>query len=546
MKRKLIAMGLAVIMLLSLCACGQTASSSTPAPAPSEATPASTPEPEAAGDYFPLQEPVNVTIAAIRHDDYTEVGETTVMKNMEAKTNVIVEWLDWPQSIISERRGLAFSSNDLPDALYGSYVLSNSSIVQYGSQGYFVDFKPYIENGSMPNLAKAIEREPQLLSDITTPDGSVYALPAVQLGEGLQRTSDATVINKTWLDKLNLEIPTTTEELYEVLKAFKEAGDLNGNGKDDEIPMTFRYGDNNNGCWSIFGWFGTAGGTSRVPVVGKDGKLTFAQATDDYKDAMIYLNRLYSEGLLDPEIFTMDSATYNAKTIAAEPVAGVFVTWSTYQVNTNIENGDEYVYLPPLTSENGNTPQWQVRAYAYNRTPAFLISADSEHIEELVKWADLWYDLDNSIEAMYGGEEFVRKLDNGKYEMVPNADGTETTWTSRSAYCPGNDSLSLIFLEDFQLNERKQSALEKEAADEIFGPYRPEKFYNEIWYSTEEESNNLNQYNTDFFSYMDQKASDFISKGNVEAEWDAYIAQLENLNMAVLLENYQAIYDRNN
>lgn len=552
MKRNIIALGLATGMLLSLCACGETSSqSSAESPAESSSTSAeasseSAAEPAGDESYFPLADPVNVTIAAVRHDDYTEVGKTTFMQHMEEKTNVKVEWLDWPQSVLSERRGLAFSGNDVPDALYGSYILSNSSIIEYGSQGYFVDFKPYIENGSMPNLSKAIEREPQLLSDITTPNGCIYALPAVQLGEGLQLTSDATLINKTWLDKVEKEIPTTTEELYDVLKAFKEAGDLNGNGKDDEIPMTFRYGDNNNGCWSVFGWFGKAGGTSRVPVVGDDGKLVFAQATDEYKDAMTYLNRLYSEGLLDPEIFTMDSATYNAKTIAEEPVAGVLVSWSTYQVNTTIINGDEYVYLPPLQSDNGKTPQWQVRAYAYNRTPAFLISADSEYIEELVKWADLCYDFDNSVEAMYGGEEFYKSLGDGKYEMVLDANGNETTWTSRSAACPGNDSLSLILLGDFEVEPKKQSAIEKEAADEIFGPYRPEKFYNELWYTTEEESANLSKYTTDFFSYLDQMAADFITKGDVDAKWDEYISQLESLHMSKMLENYQSVYDRNN
>lgn len=44
-------------------------------------------------------------------------------------------------------------------------------------------------------------------------------------------------INKQWLDNLKLEVPATTDELYTVLKAFKEQ-DANGNGDSkDEIPM---------------------------------------------------------------------------------------------------------------------------------------------------------------------------------------------------------------------------------------------------------------------------------------------------------------------
>lgn len=44
------------------------------------------------------------------------------------------------------------------------------------------------------------------------------------------------MINKVWLDKLGLEVPTTLAELKEVLIAFRD-GDPNGNGIQDEIPM---------------------------------------------------------------------------------------------------------------------------------------------------------------------------------------------------------------------------------------------------------------------------------------------------------------------
>ena len=76
-------------------------------------------------------------------------------------------------------------------------------------------------------------------------------------------------------------------------------------------------------------WDGSAhpGGTSRVPVMGEDGKLVFAQATEDYKDAMKYFNRLYSEKLLDPRNFhPWTPLPIMQKTIAEEPVAGVLVT----------------------------------------------------------------------------------------------------------------------------------------------------------------------------------------------------------------------------
>lgn len=44
------------------------------------------------------------------------------------------------------------------------------------------------------------------------------------------------MINKSWLEKLGLEVPKTWDDLTKVLTAFKN-DDPNGNGEADEIPM---------------------------------------------------------------------------------------------------------------------------------------------------------------------------------------------------------------------------------------------------------------------------------------------------------------------
>lgn len=71
---------------------------------------------------------------------------------------------------------------------------------------------------------------------VTNPDGHIYTLPGKKPLR--PKGCDTPFINKAWLDRLGLEIPTTVDEWYEVLKAFKEQ-DANGNGDpNDEIPLT--------------------------------------------------------------------------------------------------------------------------------------------------------------------------------------------------------------------------------------------------------------------------------------------------------------------
>src|SRR5699024_315051 len=82
---------------------------------------------------------------------------------------------------------------------------------------------------------KMFEELPHVKEAITAPDGNIYALP--QVNECYHCSySQKLWIYQPWLDELGLEMPTTTDEFYEVLKAFKE-DDPNGNGKADEIPL---------------------------------------------------------------------------------------------------------------------------------------------------------------------------------------------------------------------------------------------------------------------------------------------------------------------
>ena len=130
-------------------------------------------------------------------------------------------------------------------------------------------------------------------------------------------------VNKTWLDKLDLEMPTTTEELYQVLVAFKN-GDPNGNGEADEIH--FGAPNFNYIYYSLLGAFG--GGTRGVhdTVVDADPETGYPRilgASDAWKDMLTFCNKLYTEELLDNAIFTMKDAQYTAN--AAEDKYGVIV-----------------------------------------------------------------------------------------------------------------------------------------------------------------------------------------------------------------------------
>ena len=92
-------------------------------------------------------------------------------------------------------------------------------VIKYASQGMLIPLEDMIDE-YMPNLKKILDENPQYRKQITAPDGHIYSLPTIN--ELNPTTHDKWFINKTWLDNLGLEVPTTKEELEQVLLAFKK------------------------------------------------------------------------------------------------------------------------------------------------------------------------------------------------------------------------------------------------------------------------------------------------------------------------------------
>jgi putative aldouronate transport system substrate-binding protein len=61
---------------------------------------------------------------------------------------------------------------------------------------------------NMPNLTRRLKERPDLKVLVTSPDGHIYSLPRAE-ESGLAAVPYFTSINKAWLDKLGLKMPTT-------------------------------------------------------------------------------------------------------------------------------------------------------------------------------------------------------------------------------------------------------------------------------------------------------------------------------------------------
>lgn len=294
-------------------------------------------------------------------------GELAMVKTWEEATGIRFDWQSIPGEGAQEKINLMLASGDeLPD-LFWSFGdgKSGNIVVQYSDQELFLPTEDLINNYA-PVVKKALDESESYWTEITAPDGHTYGFPYIEEMYGLVLTGGPWLINKTWLDAVGKEVPTTVDEWVDCLRAFKEAGDLNGNGEADEIPMASWFGATDTfGSYNMFyrltGAFGCAdsycGGNQYADHLRLiDGKVTFTAMDEAFRKTAEFFNMLYSEGLIWNGSFEADESAAYHKSLIKEDVAriGCFGTWTDQEI-TNLDVHDEYVALPRLQGEAGMT-----------------------------------------------------------------------------------------------------------------------------------------------------------------------------------------------
>ena len=231
------------------------------------------------------------------------LGERKNTKAFEERTNIHIEFTEIPDTMREEKTNIMLASGDIPDGFMRS--LSSSQILSNYDAGLFLPLDELIDTWA-PNI-KAILEDPDVSSQITLPNGKIYSTPAGEIAPWVQFQCHW-YVNKEWADRLGLHLPTTTDDFYKVLKAFKE-NDADGNGdKNNEIPFSFTGADN---LYFALGSFGIPCNGDYLYI--KDGKVSFVPATENFRKALEYFNKLYSEGLIDQEAFSINVNQLRAK-----------------------------------------------------------------------------------------------------------------------------------------------------------------------------------------------------------------------------------------
>ncbi|HYH13510.1 MAG TPA: extracellular solute-binding protein, partial [Thermomicrobiales bacterium] len=183
---------------------------------------------------FPLtDEPSELTVLIPSNVYVSSFEDNEFTRWYEEKTNVHINWQIVPAEEQETALNLRLASGDYPDILMS--FRPNLAVQElFGSQGTFVALNDYIDQHAV-EFKRVVEQYPLTLRTITASDGNIYSLPYVN--DCFHCAQDKKMwIYQPFLDALGMEMPQTTEEYLEFLRACKEQ-DPNGNGEADELPL---------------------------------------------------------------------------------------------------------------------------------------------------------------------------------------------------------------------------------------------------------------------------------------------------------------------
>ena len=494
------------------------------------------------GSYAALAETVNVeglpilettqsfTITAkepLSGAPYVAFEDKPVVQRLEKDTNVHVEWTQVPQTSWDERMNIMFASNYLPDAIIGGVDVATN----------FYQLTPLDDliDQYAPHVKAWLEEHPEYKKALTLEDGHIYSLP---IGDEAYTNVFTNVmwINTQWLKNLGLEKPTTTEEFYQVLKAFKEQ-DANGDGDPtNEIPFSFcGMKDYGNSAKYFFGAWGLIHNGSYCMVKGD--KVIFPYAEEKFFNALQYMNKLYQEGLLDQEAFTQSNDQYLAKGATGDNL-GVIYAWSPNLVAKS--DPELWKAYEELILEGPDHDKLINRSYTMGQTEGFVITNKCQSPEVLLRWYDY---MNSSMELALEigrGEENVywHWVDKDAqtfmftYENV-SADQPHSIYRAMKTFAGVTPALWHIEYLDHEVENPNAGFTNVMLKTNAVTNMLPYSEYTELpkGYANEENLENRAILLADISNYIDRFIADAVMNGIDEAKWQKHLEQVSALHV---------------
>lgn len=435
---------------------------------------------------------------------------------------------------------LLIAGGDLPDILAfnfsGSYTGKEQKAI---SDGVIYPMTEEFLQENAPDYWAYLEAHPNVLKQVKTPEGYISGFAFI-LGDELLKSGFGMIVRDDMCEQLNMGLPETADEYYEMLKGMKE--DLGV-----EIPLCVTNGVLRDMLDS--GVFTSPFGlVTRSSYVDGD-KVKIGYAQEEYKDVLAWLNKLYSEGLLDPNFSTVDQDTVTANMLtgvsgaSAGACGSVLGTW--LKTNKDVENWS-LAGIRSLVAKKGDRPMFT----KYNNDVAgvnTVITANCKDPAAAAKFLNFGYTEQGHLLYNFGIEGVSYNMVDGApvYTdlLLNNPDGL-TAAQAMSEYILATGNGPFIqdknYLLQYYSTEEQKTAVERYADTDAAKYKLPNVTIN---------LDNADEYSSlvsELETYRDEMTIKFIRGEESLDNFGKYLETLESMGVSRLIELLQAALDEYN
>ena len=478
-------------------------------------------------------QPMNSKLAAV----VSNIGEVACLQELQNRTGIKLKFESPAVGQDAEQFNLLIASKDLPDIVFYKWIGQSQTPGKFIEDGIIQNLTPYMGTVAT-NLDQILQDNPYTKKEVTDENGDYFMFPMLKLDERM-RVTRGFAIRQDWLDKLNLQPPANQDELYRVLKAFKEQ-DPNGNGQADEIPLVSKKSE---GIDALMAMFGT-----NKDFILKDGKVVFGPTQPEFKEALAYFHKLYDEKLLDVDYSLSDDKAIDAKVTSG--VAGTMYTlggtlnkWA--QAMAKKDQAFHLTALPVFKAADG-------KAYTNNRViinanNAFgsAITRDNKYPAESAKMLDYAYSEEGNKLFNYGieGETYTEEAGEIQFtDTIMKPESGQTPGEVVTKYCFAVSDQAMVLNPDTGVRlvtpDTIQVDIEAWKSGYYTGHLLPTMSY------TLDENRQMFTAMSDIETYRDEMIDKFIMGAEPIENFDTFVSQLESMGIRDMEKIKMDAYNR--
>ncbi|MCL5073790.1 MAG: hypothetical protein M1308_23290, partial [Actinobacteria bacterium] len=228
--------------------------------------------------------------------------DTWVLKKTGEVINAMIEPIPIPADSIPDKRSVMIASQSLPDIMNNPDAGAYRVVMSEGPKGAYFPMDTVLDK--MPNVKRWFDKYPESYKELTASDGHIYGIPRVNdfdfFDWGLMIRADLLEGTAMPYDKIN-----TIDDLYTALTIIKDAKGY--------APWISRHesGGPQRFLNLVVQIFGTG---DNMYYNSKNNNYSFGPLEANYKEMITWLNKCYTNGLLNEDIFTMTDEAWSAAT----------------------------------------------------------------------------------------------------------------------------------------------------------------------------------------------------------------------------------------